>query len=221
MTQRDGTEREVGGGFRMGNMCIPVADSSWCTAKPIQYCKVINLQLNKFIFLKNPKKTLLQNWTLPFLLWLQTKSSSSAYRCPFSMPSPLTPWDLALDFPVFLPLTYLTWWGAMDTEMMKIWPLPDEDREMHEGAHGRPTEHTGPHSSLRPIHEKLLSSATWPSAQDLSLFPLCSNHLVWALTCNTHSMTLCSVCCFLDWILRQYFYHIHHYICWITHIIND
>ena len=27
MTQRDGTGREVGGGFWMGNMCIPVADS--------------------------------------------------------------------------------------------------------------------------------------------------------------------------------------------------
>ena len=27
MTQRDGTGREVGGGFRIGNMCIPVADS--------------------------------------------------------------------------------------------------------------------------------------------------------------------------------------------------
>ena len=26
-TQRDGTEREEGGGFRMGNTCIPVADS--------------------------------------------------------------------------------------------------------------------------------------------------------------------------------------------------
>ena len=25
MTQRDGTGREEGGGFRMGNMCIPVA----------------------------------------------------------------------------------------------------------------------------------------------------------------------------------------------------
>ena len=28
---------EVGGGFRMGNMCTPVADSCWCMAKPIQY----------------------------------------------------------------------------------------------------------------------------------------------------------------------------------------
>ena len=26
MTQRDGIRREVGGGFRMGNMCTPVAD---------------------------------------------------------------------------------------------------------------------------------------------------------------------------------------------------
>ena len=26
-TQRDGTGREEGGGFRMGNTCIPVADS--------------------------------------------------------------------------------------------------------------------------------------------------------------------------------------------------
>ena len=27
MTQRDGMGREKGGGFRMGNTCIPVADS--------------------------------------------------------------------------------------------------------------------------------------------------------------------------------------------------
>ena len=39
MTQRDGMEREVGGGFRMGNKCTPVVDSCWYMAKPIQYCK--------------------------------------------------------------------------------------------------------------------------------------------------------------------------------------
>ena len=39
MTQRDGMEREVGGGFRIGNSCIPVANSCQCMAKPIQYCK--------------------------------------------------------------------------------------------------------------------------------------------------------------------------------------
>ena len=27
MTQRDGMGREVGGGFRIGNMCTPMADS--------------------------------------------------------------------------------------------------------------------------------------------------------------------------------------------------
>ena len=32
--------REVRGEFRMGNTCTPMADSCWCMAKPIQYCKV-------------------------------------------------------------------------------------------------------------------------------------------------------------------------------------
>ena len=52
MTQRDGMGREEGGEFRMGNTCTPVADSCWCMAKPIQYCKVISLQLNKFLYIK-------------------------------------------------------------------------------------------------------------------------------------------------------------------------
>ena len=29
MTQRDGMRRKVGGGFRMGNMCTPMADSCY------------------------------------------------------------------------------------------------------------------------------------------------------------------------------------------------
>ena len=40
MTQRDGMGRELGVGYRMGNTCTPMADSSQCMAKPIQYCKV-------------------------------------------------------------------------------------------------------------------------------------------------------------------------------------
>ena len=40
MTQRDGMGREEGGGFRMGNTCIPVADSFGYLAKLIQLCKV-------------------------------------------------------------------------------------------------------------------------------------------------------------------------------------
>ena len=34
---------EVGGGFRMGNTCTPVADSCQYMAKPLHYCKVISL----------------------------------------------------------------------------------------------------------------------------------------------------------------------------------
>ena len=45
MTLRDGMGREVGGGFRMGNTCIPIADSCQCLQNPQQYCKVISLQL--------------------------------------------------------------------------------------------------------------------------------------------------------------------------------
>ena len=39
-TQRDGMGREEGGGFRMGNTCIPVVDSFRYLVKLIQYCKV-------------------------------------------------------------------------------------------------------------------------------------------------------------------------------------
>ena len=38
--QRDEMGREEGGGFRMGNTCIPVVDSFQYLAKPIQYRKV-------------------------------------------------------------------------------------------------------------------------------------------------------------------------------------
>ena len=34
ITLRDGRGRDVGGGFRMGNTCTPVADSWQCIAKP-------------------------------------------------------------------------------------------------------------------------------------------------------------------------------------------
>ena len=54
MTQRDGMGRDVGEGFRMGNTCIPVADSCQCMAKPLQYC---NYPPIKTIFLnaKDPE----------------------------------------------------------------------------------------------------------------------------------------------------------------------
>ena len=39
-TQRDGMGRKEGRGFRMGNTCMPVADSFRYMAEPIQYCQV-------------------------------------------------------------------------------------------------------------------------------------------------------------------------------------
>ena len=45
MTQRDGMGREVERGLRMGNTCTPMADSCQYMAKPVQYCKIISLQL--------------------------------------------------------------------------------------------------------------------------------------------------------------------------------
>ena len=58
MTQRDGMGREVGGGSRMADTCTPVADSCQCMAKPLQYCKVISLQLKwiNLFFKKTPLK---------------------------------------------------------------------------------------------------------------------------------------------------------------------
>ena len=35
------------GRFRMGNTCTSVVDSCQCVAKPMQYCKVISLQLKQ------------------------------------------------------------------------------------------------------------------------------------------------------------------------------
>ena len=47
MTLKDGMGREMGGRVRMRNTCTSMAESCQCMAKPIQYCKVISLQLIK------------------------------------------------------------------------------------------------------------------------------------------------------------------------------
>ena len=44
---------EGGGGVQDGDACTPVADSCQCTAKPLKYCKVTSLQLNKLIKKRN------------------------------------------------------------------------------------------------------------------------------------------------------------------------
>ena len=75
------------GRSKMGNTCIPVVDSCWCMAKPIQYCKVINLQLNKFIFLKIP-------YVGMFKLWFQTCT-----RAPGSSKEPVPSVSGVMKFP--------------------------------------------------------------------------------------------------------------------------
>ena len=54
-TQRDGVEREVGGGIRMGNTCKSMADSCQCMAKTTIIFKVISFQLIKINGKKNLK----------------------------------------------------------------------------------------------------------------------------------------------------------------------
>ena len=68
MTQRDGMGREVGGGFRIVNMCTPVVDACLCMAKPIQYCKlkiiiIINKKMKKKRKLEIPRELFMQRWT--------------------------------------------------------------------------------------------------------------------------------------------------------------
>ena len=46
-TQRDRVEGEMGAGIGMGITCKPMADSFQCMKNPLQYCKVISLQLIK------------------------------------------------------------------------------------------------------------------------------------------------------------------------------
>ena len=52
LTQRDGMEKEEGEGFRMGNTCIPVADSFWYMANQYNIVKLKN-KIKKY--LKNKK----------------------------------------------------------------------------------------------------------------------------------------------------------------------
>ena len=78
----EGWYREGGRrGLSMGNACTPVADSCWCVAKPIQYCKVINLQLKwvNFFFLKRV------NW--------EAKANRTQYMQLFTLRHTEQSWD--------------------------------------------------------------------------------------------------------------------------------
>ena len=61
MTQRNYMGRKVGGGFRIGNSCTPMADSCQCMAKPIQYCKVKKKKKKNFLKKKGKTNMILLN----------------------------------------------------------------------------------------------------------------------------------------------------------------
>ena len=80
MTLRDGMVREVGGGFRMGDTCTPMADSSQCMAKPIQCCKINNLKKKTPLVSSRYTPSSGTHWTFPhssclscLLLWSHSK----------------------------------------------------------------------------------------------------------------------------------------------------
>ena len=66
--------REVGGGFRMGNTCTPLADSCQCMAKLIQCCKVISLQL------KEKEKKKITNFTV-YSFYKEYSKEKSNFFC--------------------------------------------------------------------------------------------------------------------------------------------
>ena len=74
-TQRDGMGREVRGGIGMGNTCKSMADSCHVWQKPLQYCKVISLQLIKI----NEKIIIINPSFFTWLLWQKTDTDFAPF----------------------------------------------------------------------------------------------------------------------------------------------
>ena len=74
MAQRDGMGRGVGGGFRMGTHVHPWLIHINVWQKPLQYCKVISLQLKK-------KKRILEWVAIPFLRESSSSSDQTWVSC--------------------------------------------------------------------------------------------------------------------------------------------
>ena len=141
MTQRDGMGREVGGGFRIGNMCTPMADSCWCMAKPIQYCKVISLQLKwiKILINKFFKKEswVLKNWCFLTVVLEKTLESPLDYKdIEPGSPTGNQSWlfirrsNAEAEAPVLWPPDAKNWLIGKDPDAGKDWS--QEEKEMTE-----------------------------------------------------------------------------------------
>ena len=90
--------REVGGGFRMGNTCTPMADPCQCMAKPLQYCKVISLQVKLINILKKQKQTNKQKTNCQ-CVWLLATLWTVAHQASLSMGFPRQEHWSGLPFP--------------------------------------------------------------------------------------------------------------------------
>ena len=83
-TQRDGVEREVGGGIGIENTCKSMADLCQCMKNSLQYCKVISLQLIKINEKKIKKKRRVSLGCFPdskHVGSLQIATSSPTHHC--------------------------------------------------------------------------------------------------------------------------------------------
>ena len=93
-------------GSGWGETCIPMANSCWCMAKPSQYCKVINLQLNKLI--KNALSTFL---VLILMKWWQTVNGSW-FLCLLG--------KIKIWLPIIRPYFHLIFFSGTFTDQMKV-----------------------------------------------------------------------------------------------------
>ena len=94
-----------GGGRRVGNTCIPVADSFWYMAKPIQYCKVKKKQNKK----KPSFSAFLSIWINKQSMQIGLHATTKIFTVLSPSPNPhkLCP-KLACDF-IWHHFFYLSW----------------------------------------------------------------------------------------------------------------
>ena len=79
MTQRDGTGREEGGGFKMGNTCIPVADSYWLWQNQYNIVKLKNKIKKKKKQSPSPHQSL--RFLLPLSPCPQGSNKWTSFKC--------------------------------------------------------------------------------------------------------------------------------------------
>ena len=108
-----------GGGFRMGNTCIPVVDSFWYMAKPIQYCKVKKLKKEKksILHTKSCKNIYIYIYIFIVLLYVIDKNHKVIQMFEDILLSQVSIFNLMSTQGIFL-LTQYSWYQLW---VPKIW----------------------------------------------------------------------------------------------------